>query len=210
MCGERLPVNLCRSIARRVAGDERGFTLVELLAVIALLSVMLAAILGVLAETQRVAPRDQERSSVIEATQAGMYRMTRELRHAYRVTAAGPWATTVSVMRNGVAAQLTYDCSGADPSRPAYRVCTRSESGGTAQPVISHVVLAPPAGGGSPPAVFTYRNNCAGRVNYISAAVVTAAAGDLKNGFKHTVILRDGFYLRNVDSCGPQQPAACP
>ena len=198
------------AIRRRLASEEAGFTLAELLVVIAILSVMLGAIVVVLNATQRTAPEEQERIAVIQDTQAGVYRMTRELRHAYRVTANGQWSITALLLVNGTTAQVTYDCTPTDPATPGYRICTRAQGAAAAQPVIKNVVLVQPAGGGQPPSVFTYKTNAAGNINHVSVSVVAAAAGEVKTGYKHKITFRDGFYLRNVDSCGNQQPTACP
>jgi prepilin-type N-terminal cleavage/methylation domain-containing protein len=197
---------------RRVRAEERGFTLVEVLVVTAVLAVILTAVLNMLDTTARLAPRDQERGHVIHESQVGIHRMTRELRHAYKIDSAGPWTITASVFRDGTSTQVTYDCTAADPARDEYRVCNRSvgASGGAEEPVVEHVVLRAPAGGGDPPDIFTYRANGAGRTEYVSVEIVTAASGDLESGHGHTVTLRDGFFLRNVDSCGPQDPTACP
>ena len=200
------------SALRRIRGEERGFTLVEVLVVTAVLAVILTAVLNMLDATARLAPRDQERGHVIHESQVGIHRMTRELRHAYRIDSSGPWAITASLFRDGTTTQVTYDCADIDPERDEYRICNRSVggTGGAEEPVVKYVVLRSPPGGGAPPDIFTYRTNDAGRIDYVSVELVTAASGDLPNGYSHTVTLRDGFFLRNVDSCGPQDPSACP
>ena len=146
--------------------DERGFTLIEVLMTTAILAVVLTAVLNVLDTTAKLAPRDQERGDVIRETQVGVQRMTRELRHAYKVDDAGPWSITASLYRNGATTEVTYDCTGVDPDWEHYRVCNRSQSGGggVEEPVIEHVILDTPEGGESPPDIFTYRTNAAGLV----------------------------------------------
>jgi hypothetical protein len=72
------------------------------------------------------------------------------------------------------------------------------------------VILRAPEGGGPPPDIFTYRTNAAGRVDYVEVEIVTSASGDVSFGYDHAITLRDGFFLRNVDSCGSQAPTACP
>jgi len=199
---------------QRLKADERGFSLVELMVVILVLGVMMGAILGSLEATHRAAPQDQERADVIRDTQSGLNRMTRELRHAYKVTSAGKWSITAAIYKNGGTTTVTYDCTSVDPSNSAYRICNRSSTGGSGStsnaPVITRVLLVQPAGGGQPPDVFTYDTNSAGHINYVGVTVVTSAQGDRKQGYTHKVTLSDGFFLRNVDSCGSQAATACP
>ena len=196
---------------RRRAADERGFSLIEVLMVFLVLSVILSAILGVLDATHKSAPRDQERGDVIRETQTGMQRMTRELRHAYKVTSAGQWSITAATYSNGTTTTVTYDCSVVDPTRSEYRMCARTAASGSTGPVVRRVLLLPPAGGGSPPPVFEYGTNAAGRIDRVDVSLVTSATGDRTDNYaSHNVTLRDGFYLRNVDSCGNQDPTACP
>ena len=195
---------------RRRAADERGFSLIELLMVFLVLSVILGAVLGVLDATHKAAPRDQERGDVIRETQAGMERMTRELRHANKVTSAGQWSITAQTYANGTTTTVTYDCSVVDPTRSTYRMCERTAPSGSTGPLVRRVLLIAPAGGGSPPPVFEYGTNEAGHIDRVDISLVTSATGDLKEGYTHNVTLRDGFYLRNVDSCGNQEPTQCP
>ena len=197
---------------RQLRRDERGFSLIEVLVASLILMFMLGAILMVLDETSKQAPRDQERAEVIQETQIGVNRMTRELRHAYKVETQGQWSITVRLPVAGstTGRQITYDCSVPDPDRPEYRRCMRTEGGGGARPVVTRVLLRTPPGGGSPPPVFEYSQNAAGRVDYVEVTVATAAQGDLRKGFNHAVTLKDGFFLRNVDICGPSGPVACP
>ena len=195
---------------RRRAADERGFSLIEVLMVFLVLTVILGAILGVLDATHKAAPRDQERGDVIRETQTGMERMTRELRHAYKVTSAGQWSITAQTYSSGTSTTVTYDCSVTDPTRPEYRMCERTAASGSTGPVVRRVLLIAPPGGGSPPPVFEYGTNDAGRIDRVDITLVTSATGDLKEGYTHNVTLRDGFYLRNVDSCGNQEATECP
>jgi prepilin-type N-terminal cleavage/methylation domain-containing protein len=198
---------------RARAAAEAGFSLVELLIVTTLLAVLLSAILGALDLTNRLAPKDQERTDVIQETQAGVTRMVRELRLAYRVDTATQWAVQVRVMRNGQLLTVNYNCAAADPNpqKPNYRRCMRTQTGpggtGAAVPVITRIP-APP--NGAPAPVFTYATNAAGNINRINVNLSVSATGDLKKGYEHAISLSDGVLLRNVDSCGPQTPTACP
>jgi len=65
----------------RMAREESGITMVELLVVMVLLGIVMAAVIHPLLSITPVASRDQQRSVAINA-QVGLYRVTREVRQA--------------------------------------------------------------------------------------------------------------------------------
>jgi hypothetical protein len=175
---------------------ESGYALIELLVVASLLTVVLGAILVLAETTQRIAPRENERAAVIREAQVGLHRMTRELRQTY----AAPHVSSASrmeasVLVNGVATRVSYECDTPHPSDSDYTRCVRylvatdgTKSGG--EVVIDRVV------NGSN--VFTYTPN-ATDPTYVQAKVEVAARGDLQEGYDYSVALDDGFYMRNRD-----------
>jgi type II secretory pathway pseudopilin PulG len=94
-------------------GDQRGFTLVELLSSIATMLIVLLAALAMFEFAVRAQPQVSQRNDAIQTAQVEIERMVRDLRQAYGVVSATPSALTV----------LTYDnrttCAGATlgPSR---------------------------------------------------------------------------------------------
>jgi Tfp pilus assembly protein PilX len=173
---------------------EAGYALTELLVVTSLLAVVLGAILMLAETTQRIAPKENERAMVIREAQVGLHRMTRELRQMYLAPhVSSPSRMEASVLVNGVATRVSYECDQPHPSDPAYTRCMRyqvasdgTKSGG--QVVIDRVVN----GAG----VFTYTPSAADPT-YVEAKVDVSARGDLKDGYDHLVALHDGFYMRN-------------
>ena len=74
-----------RFSSRRLRAEESGFTLIELMMSIALLSVVLGAVLSLSHTGSRVAERDLTRAAALEEVQTGVARMDRELRTAVEV-----------------------------------------------------------------------------------------------------------------------------
>jgi type II secretory pathway pseudopilin PulG len=99
---------------RRLKKDESGWTLVELLVVATLLIVVLTAILSISDGTQKTAAGDQERTSTIGESQAGIARIAENLRNACYVFSPGGANFATSLCRTNFT------------TAPATSTCTRS------------------------------------------------------------------------------------
>ncbi|MDQ3463407.1 MAG: prepilin-type N-terminal cleavage/methylation domain-containing protein [Actinomycetota bacterium] len=202
---------------RRVAHDESGLTLTELLVTILLLGLVLSATLSVLDTNVRSAPRDDERAIAITEAQTGLNGMVRELRQAYSVQGWTSDSIRVLVRRRRddpatpaveyATLDVQYSCGSENPGR-----CTRREAPAgsplpaTGKPVILRVLNGDP----SLPAarrVFNFdqssdRSNAAsaGAIlpSYVTVRVEVPAAGERREGYSNSVVLEDGFYARNV------------
>jgi prepilin-type N-terminal cleavage/methylation domain-containing protein len=176
---------------RRVLRRESGFTLLEVTITAALLGIVIVAILAIADTGQNLAPKDQERAHAIREAQTGLHGMTRELRQAQQVVAATPSSMTVRVPIDGTETTVTYRCDEPHPTNDAYTRCVRDGDSGT------RMVVDRLQNGAS---VFEYtRNPTSGAITYVRAKVDVPAAGDLKGGHPHHVVLDDGFYMRNLD-----------
>jgi type II secretory pathway pseudopilin PulG len=175
--------------------DERGFMLVELLAVCALLAVVLSAILLFGDTAQQLTPKEQERAMAIQQAQTGIFRMTRELRQAHQVNTANPLVFDVNLASSGVDRQVRYECDEPHPSVAAYSRCVRFETGRPNEVVVDRVL--------NKTTVFTYTTNADGAITYVRVAIDVPARGERKVGsagsYDHQIGLYDGFYLRNLD-----------
>jgi type II secretory pathway pseudopilin PulG len=173
------------SCANRVCRDESGFTLIELLLTASMLTVILGATLAFLDAGTRAAPRDDERAAVVRDTQVGLHRMTRELR---QTTALTSWTSTsieADVVTYGGTAHVTYDCNVAHPTDSALKRCVRTSSG-VQEVVVDRITSGTFTYTGSPP-------------RFAELKVVAPARGSLREGHTHSVVLSDGFYMRNRD-----------
>jgi prepilin-type N-terminal cleavage/methylation domain-containing protein len=178
--------------ARHHVGDDRGFTLVELLVAISLLMVVLAGAVPVLISSVNNEPRLRERAGKIQEARALMERLGRDLRSGYFVDSS----TSSTLALRTYLHQAT--CNG-DPSPSATAIlcrvsyscasgsCTRQvanpdgSSPGTLRTLVS---------GLSNSAIFSYSGS---PTSYIQVSIVFPAKGG-----DDAVTLTDGFGLRNV------------
>jgi hypothetical protein len=178
-------------------GGEAGYALTELLLVAALLVVVLGAVLTFGQTTQQLAPRDSERSHVIQEGQVGLHRMTSELRKAHAVNDRGPYFMDVQVLVNGADTRVRYACDVAHPTESTYRRCLRFVNGATTGELVVDRVLN--AADSPPDPVFSYTTDAGGvNVTHVQARIELPARGDLQNGHQHRITYSDGFYPRNI------------
>jgi Tfp pilus assembly protein PilV len=188
------------SAVARLRAEESGFTLVELLVSSSLLVVILGAVLALLATTNKVQARDQERTHAVRDTQVGIYRMTRELRQAYSIVSSSGYTIRAHVWEQGVDHDVTFDCSGTSSAGPPYGQCVRFETGSSGQGPSTVVIdrLLNSSSSGKPP-VFSFVANGSGRTTYATVHLETPAKGARADGYLYTVVYDDGFYMRNLD-----------
>jgi type II secretory pathway pseudopilin PulG len=200
----------------RIRSEERGYSLPELLVVCAMFALVLVAVLDVFGFAQAQAPKDIEYSHAITESTAGLARMTRELRDAYRingtdgdaVTGVGTTVTFFAYLNvNGtpdVDTEVEYSCdqpSLSNPTNHSYYSCRRvSTPDGSALPSISTgaVIIDRVEN----PNVFTFIG-ATGTPNpiypsYVQENVLIPAAGPLTHSLAHTIKLNNGTALPNL------------
>lgn len=182
---------------RRIARDERGFTLPELLTSIAIFGFLMAGLLGLLDAGAKHAPREQERAHVIHDTEVGLGRMVRELRQAYAFEGGGPNFIRVDVRRRGTNTNLLveYDCGNANPGKCVRRATTA----GGALPASGETIIPMVLNSSTGNAVFVYSDPV--RPLYVTVRIEAPASGERpKSGHTHTVVYEDGFHIRNLSN----------
>lgn len=121
----------------RLRRGQDGFTLIEMMITMLLLTIVVGAMLAILDDTTSVANRDQERNSLLQDAQASQRRMVNELGEAVRVVQADPNTISFIVREQGSTPRkrITYECAAAytgplstESDRPTYRQCNRSEN----------------------------------------------------------------------------------
>lgn len=171
------------------SGSQDGFSLVELLVALALLTVVLAAVLSVLEGATRSSASQRERAIGVRAAQVGIDRIVRDGRQAFAVNPSTATRLDLSVFRAGATRRVVYDCAVAHPTLAGLRQCTRQESSGTtvgpAQVVVDDVAGA---------SVFSYAGS---PTTYVTIDLDVAASGERREGHKHRIRLHDGFGVRN-------------
>jgi prepilin-type N-terminal cleavage/methylation domain-containing protein len=168
---------------------QQGFTLIEQLVSILILVVVVGATLTALESMLRAAPADQEWSHIVANTQAGLYRMTRELRQGTSVTLVTPYVISADVVLKGETQHVLYQC---DLSSS----CTRKSTTAPA--------AAPSRGAGGTTVIASLQNFSLGTsvftspsTKYFQVSVIVRSAGALVTKHTHNVTLTDGFFARN-------------
>jgi prepilin-type N-terminal cleavage/methylation domain-containing protein len=181
----------------RTTTGEAGFSLIELIVVMAMLSVALGSILTVVERTTRLSNDDRERSESIRSAQVELDGVIREARQAFRVNASTASKLDISLHRAGVTRRVIFDCSVMHPTlntpTTPTRRCTRQEMlpDGTltaARVVVDRIRTTN---------VFAY-TPATGATEHVEVNVEVPASGERRGpGFKHLIRLHDGFGVRN-------------
>ena len=185
---------IARARLARQGDAEGGFTLIEALVTISLLSVVLTAILSLSDTTQRIYPKDEQWATSIRTAQVGLAGMTRELRQAYALNSFSSTSIDAQVRVNGRVRRVVFDCGSTHPTNPLLKQCLRYEVTGTgagpSTPIIPRVAQA----------TFTYEPTGAPTPKFVRLTVRVPAAGNLAKGYTHKIVLDDGVYMRNLDN----------
>lgn len=187
----------------RLRGQE-GFTLPELLVVMAILPVVVIALFSTLDTAGKLAPRTVEYSQAVQSAGNGMSRAIRELRQTYRVVATTPNSVTFLTARAGsVAMQVNISCtvpSGDTENGAALRRCVRTQAAvGSAlpNPNTGTVLVDDILNGTLEDPVFEYTPNAI-HPTFVRMYVRLPARGEGEAGTRtHPITLDDGTLLRN-------------
>lgn len=97
-----------RALLRRAHADERGFTVVELLVVTAILSVVMAVAANSVITSLQIQRRQMAQMEALNGAKVALERMTRDVRAANPVEVAQPDAIEVTVERGGGTQPSTF------------------------------------------------------------------------------------------------------
>jgi prepilin-type N-terminal cleavage/methylation domain-containing protein len=174
---------------RKRLSAQAGFSLVEQLVTMVLLSVVVGLTLTALETLVRAAPANQEWAHTVADTQAGLYQITRELRQGSNVTLVTPYVASADVVTKSGTLHVLYQCD-------LNSSCTRKS---TTAPT-----AAPTRGAGGAVFVKSLQSFTLGTpvftspsAKYFQVAVIVRSAGTLSTVNTHNVTLTDGFFARN-------------
>jgi prepilin-type N-terminal cleavage/methylation domain-containing protein len=184
---------------------EDGFTLPELLVVVALVPLVLVAMLKMLDTTTQLAPRSAQYASAVQEAGSGVSRIVRDLRQAYRIVGTTPNEITFNAAIGGTDTFVGIYC---DVSAPAaygvaagtYRRCVRvTAPTGSALPAPStgSVVVDRLLNGTGADPVFDFSPDAI-NPTYVDVTVRLPSQGEGNAGFTHTITINNGTLLRNT------------
>jgi prepilin-type N-terminal cleavage/methylation domain-containing protein len=216
--GHRLP-RLARARSRLLGAvrarldlrSQDGFTLIEMLMVTAMLPIVLGATFSGLEFAEKQTPKNVEYAQAISSTSAGLQRMIRDIRQAYRIDSTTPNSVDFNAVIGSVDLEILYECDLAYPSTTGnthykeYRRCRRvSTTTGSSLPSISNgaVVIDRLLNGTTEQPVFTFKDSKGEsdptNPTYIEAKIKVPARGELNTGLNHTITFNNGTSLPNV------------
>jgi prepilin-type N-terminal cleavage/methylation domain-containing protein len=116
-------MQLMRSRLRADRADDGGFTLIELMIVLAILALVMGVLFNTLWQTQKAEVYTRGRTEALDGMRTALNRMTKDLRQTYSINGL-PTATQLDVNTyvQGTRARVVYDMSGG--------TLTRTEDGG--------------------------------------------------------------------------------
>jgi prepilin-type N-terminal cleavage/methylation domain-containing protein len=170
--------------------SHAGFTLIEQVISLGVFAIVMGITLTALEGMLKAAPADQEWAQTVSDTQAGIYRMTRELRQGLNVTLVTGYVVSADVAISGATNHVLYQC---DLSSS----CTRKA---TVAPT-----AAPARGAGGATVIRNLQNYSVGTPvfehtppsRFWKVTVIVRSAGALTTQHTHNVSLTDGFFARN-------------
>lgn len=143
-------------LRRNSAGRDRGFTLIEMLVTVTILSVVGAIISNITITSMKTARWQEDKTRTLNQAKTAMERVTREIRGANSMTAASPRALTLVTKTGTIRREVNIAVVTTTAGTELRQTVTRSDAA-TADPatITTSTVLGGLAVGNSE-AVFTY------------------------------------------------------
>jgi Tfp pilus assembly protein PilW len=181
----RLPATHTPSLIR----GQAGFSLVEQLIALVLLTTVMGATLTALESMLRSTPANEEWNHTVADTQAGLFRMTRELRQGFNVTLVTEYVASADVVVNGATRHVLYQC---DLSSACTRKFTTAPTAAPARGAGGETLMGNVQSYTEKKPVYTSPAS-----KYFQIAVIVRSAGSVKTAHTHNITLTDGFFARN-------------
>jgi prepilin-type N-terminal cleavage/methylation domain-containing protein len=193
-----------RALLHRMRMQD-GFTLPELLVVLAILPLVMVGLLSALDTTTQIAPRSAEYAIAVSEGGNGVSRMIRDLRQAYRILGSTPNEVTFDANIEGTDTVIGLYCDVPAPAIgtvPAgtYRRCVRVTAAASATlpaPSTGTVVLDRVLNGTAADPVFSFSPDAIAPT-YIGVQVKLPSRGEGNAGLTHSITINNGTELRNA------------
>jgi prepilin-type N-terminal cleavage/methylation domain-containing protein len=197
VCPTHRPSLQPRTCAAARAQD--GFTLIEVVVVVLLLSLVIGALMAPLVMSQQVQNRDANYAYAQQEARTGLDSMVSQIRQAWAILSTGPNAVEMNVNLGGTAQHVYYECDVAQPGATQYRECVRVQSAaGSPLPPLSSgsVVIRNLTNGTATDPVFSFGPDPIAPY-YMTATIKVPASGGTAGGLTHSIVLSDGALMRN-------------
>jgi len=182
---------------------EQGFTLPEVLVVLALLPVVLLALLKTLDTSAQLAPRTVLYADAVGQAGSGLSRAIRDIRQAYRVVGSTPNSITFRAVIAGTDTLVNIACDVPSPARDdsgaSYRRCVRTSAaagGVLPAPGTGTVLLDRLLNGTLEAPVFSFSPDPISPT-FVGMQVRVPSRGEGKAGLVHPITIDNGTQLRN-------------
>ncbi|HEV3127671.1 MAG TPA: prepilin-type N-terminal cleavage/methylation domain-containing protein [Solirubrobacteraceae bacterium] len=189
-----------RKPRRERLADQSGYTLIELVVAMALLTVIVVALLNPLLAAQRNQIRDANYAAAQQQSRAGLDSMVAQIRQATLILASGSNFVEMNVSLEGTSLLVQYECDIAQPGT-TYRECLRVQApiGGTLPSLSTgKVVVVNLQNGTSTNPVFSWGPD-PNAPYYMTATIQVPSSGGNKIGLAHSLVFSDGALMRNLN-----------
>lgn len=182
---------------------EDGYTLTEVLVVMAILPFVLVAMLNMLDTSAKLAPRSVQYAAAVREAGNGLSRAIREIRQAYRVIGTTPNSLTFLAFVRNVETQVSITCNvpspAVGPGGQALRRCVRTAAPvglSLPSPTVGAVLVDRMTNGTTTDPVFAYTPNAIAPT-FVRMQVRVPSRGESTEGRSHPITIDDGTQLRN-------------
>ena len=192
------------SVTQRLR-DEGGFTLMEMLVSMLILTVVVGAIMSALVFTQKTETRDANYTFAQNDARSQLDGMVSQIRQAWNIVSSGPNFVDMDVNLNGTSYQVYYECDIPQPGT-SYNECVRVQT--TVGATISTL-------SGAPVVLTNLTNGTVGNpvfswgpspiAPYYMTATINVPANDGLSGgsggtgIHHSIVFSDGALMRNLN-----------
>jgi len=187
---------------RRLRAQD-GFTLPELLVVLAMLPFVALALFKTLDTTSQLAPRSAEYANAVQQAGSGVSLTMRDIRQAYRILGTTPNSVTFLAVLNGVDQKVNISCditsTAKDDSGQFLRRCvktTATPTGTLPSPAVGQILIDRLIDGTATAPVFTYSPDEI-VPTFVRMLVQVPSRGEGQKGFTHPITIDNGTELRN-------------